>query len=379
MAQLVETGIVIERLDSILAYLEQGFKRIYGQNINLAPDSPDGQMIGILGQIKADLEGLAEDIYRQLDPDLATGAWLEQRVAYAGLIRRQASYSYLRSVILTGEPHTQLKNLTVIDGNNVRWVLVQGVNLNEAGSARADFRSEQLGGFSLNAHSPLTIETVTLGLNSATTSTDAEVGADEETDSQLRQRFMKSRAKNARNAAEGLEGEIADLPDVKQVVVLENNTGRTDKNGVSGHSMNVIVEGGDDEQIANIIYKNKGAGVGLQGSISVNLQRRGRERPIRFDRATPTDIFVQMTLVRYEDFTEVDKESIKNRLSAVKFKIGENVSLSRLYSPINTVGGFWVKSLKIGKSAVNLGTENIAILPRELARIQGTNIQIEVE
>ncbi|HHT7784215.1 TPA: baseplate J/gp47 family protein, partial [Pasteurella multocida] len=76
MAKLVESGIVIERLDSILERVEQGFKRIYGQNINIDPDTPDGQMIGILGQIKVDLEELAEDVYRQLDPDLATGAWL---------------------------------------------------------------------------------------------------------------------------------------------------------------------------------------------------------------------------------------------------------------------------------------------------------------
>lgn len=66
-------------------------------------------------------------------------------------------------------------------------------------------------------------------------------------------------------------------------------------------------------------------------------------------------------------------------LSNVKFKIGEDVSLSRLYSPINTVGGFWVKSLKIGKNADVLNAENIVIKPRELARIQRANIQIEVE
>ncbi|HDR1123172.1 baseplate J/gp47 family protein [Pasteurella multocida] len=379
MAKLVESGIVIERLDSILERIEQRFKRIYGQNINIDPDTPDGQMIGILGQIKVDLEELAEDVYRQLDPDLATGAWLEQRVAYAGLVRRKASYSYLRSVILTGDPHTEINNLIVSDTNKTRWILEQKATLNESGSARADFRSEELGAFSLNANTQLTIETITLGLNGVTTSVDAEIGIEEETDSQLRQRFAKSRAKNATNSAEAIEGGIGDLADVKQVIVLENNTSQTDSIGIPSHSINVVVEGGNEIDIAKVIYKNKGAGIGLQGDTSVNLMINGKQRTIKFDKATPTDIHISMTLVRYEDFTEIDKDEVKRMLSNVKFKIGEDVSLSRLYSPINTVGGFWVKSLKIGKSSGVLNAENIVIQPRELARIQRANIQIEVE
>ncbi|HHE3633844.1 hypothetical protein [Pasteurella multocida] len=139
------------------------------------------------------------------------------------------------------------------------------------------------------------------------------------------------------------------------------------------------MEGGNEIDIAKVIYKNKGAGIGLQGDTSVNLMINGKQRTIKFDKATPTDIHISMTLVRYEDFTEIDKDEVKRMLSNVKFKIGEDVSLSRLYSPINTVGSFWVKSLKIGKSSGVLNAENIVIQPRELARIQRANIQIEVE
>ncbi|EFA28051.1 arginine--tRNA ligase, partial [Haemophilus influenzae HK1212] len=90
------------------------------------------------------IEELAENVYRQLDPDVATGAWLDQRVAYAGLIRRAASYSYLRSVILTGEPLTHLyAGIVVSDPHKVRWVLTADVQLDSNGSARADFHSEE--------------------------------------------------------------------------------------------------------------------------------------------------------------------------------------------------------------------------------------------
>ncbi|WP_257797844.1 baseplate J/gp47 family protein [Aggregatibacter actinomycetemcomitans] len=240
-----------------------------------------------------DIEELAENVYRQLDPDVATGAWLEQRVAYAGLMRRAASYSYLRSVVLTGEPLTQLyAGIVVSDPHKVRWVLNANVQLGSNGSARADFRSEELGAFNLAKNTNLTIETVTLGLNAATTLENAEIGVEEETDQQLRERFFISRTKNAQNSADAIQSKISALPDVKQVKVLENNTKQRDKNGVEPHSLNVIVDGGADNQIAQVIYENKGAGVGLQGGTETTLTINNERRTLRFDRVVQVDVQV---------------------------------------------------------------------------------------
>lgn len=191
MATLTENGITIERLDVIIERFNEGFRQIYGQNINLAPDSPDGQMIGILAQMRMDFEELAENVYKQLDPDFATGAWLEQRVAYAGLVRRGASFSYLRSAILSGEPNsTVYSGVIVSDPNKIRWVLLNDVVLDGNGSGRGDFQSEELGAFYLGENTPLTIETVRLGLDNVSSHTAAEVGQEEETDVQLRHRFF---------------------------------------------------------------------------------------------------------------------------------------------------------------------------------------------
>lgn len=380
MAIIDENGITIERLDEIVARFNSGFRQIYGQNINLDPDTPDGQMIGILSQIKMDFEELAENVYKQLDPDLATGAWLEQRVAYAGLVRRGASYSYLRSAIITGTPNVNLyAGIVVSDGNKVRWVLERDVTLNQLGSAQADFRSEELGAFNLPPKTALTIETVTLGLQSVTSNEAAEEGSEEETDTELRQRFFISRSKNAQNSVDALEAKIHALPDVKQVKVLENNSGALDKNGVQPHSINVVVVGGNSRDIAKAIYDNKGAGVGLQGETQVMLTIDNLQRNIKFDYAAPVDIAVQIRVVRYEDFTEIDQAELKRVLTGLVFAVGAQVSISRLYSPINTVGGFWVKDFKIGRKGQMLAASNIKINPREVARILESDIAITVE
>lgn len=380
MAAVTETGIVIERLDEIIETLNNGFRQIYGQNINLDADTPDGQMIGLLAQIKVDFEELAENVYKQLDPDYATGAWLEQRVAYAGLVRKGANYSYLQSAILTGEANsTVYAGVIVSDANKTRWVLSQDVELNALGSGRGDFRSEELGAFSVEAKQKLTIETVQLGLDSVTTDGAAVIGSEEETDSELRQRFYLSRTKNGDNGVESLQSKLLKLADVKQALVLENITDQTDKNGVAKNSINVIVQGGNSQDIANLIYKNKSGGCGLQGDTEVEILVDGMQRTLKFDYAVPVDIAISMRLVRYEDFTEIDKDQIKQELTQLVFEIGKTVPISRLYSPINNVGGFWVKSLTIGRKGSQLKNENVVLKPREVARILDADIEIEVE
>lgn len=244
MGKVTTTGYEAERLDTIIARLQEGFRSIYGNDINVDPDSPDGQLIGLIAQIKADLEELGTDIHRQLDPDYASGAWLEQRVAYAGLTRRRASYSYLRNVTLTGKPDASIPaGYVVSDPNRCRWQLVSPVRLDATGHAHADFRSDTLGRFDVPAHTVLTIETVALGWDRAITTEDAEAGAEEEHDAALRARFFKSRAKTSTNNADSIQATLWGLPDVRHVVCLENFTDTVDAAGVPAHGINVIVEG----------------------------------------------------------------------------------------------------------------------------------------
>ncbi|MCG9064728.1 baseplate J/gp47 family protein [Laribacter hongkongensis] len=378
MGQLTSHGYMADRLDIIIASLDAGFRGIYGNDINTDPDSPDGQMIGLIAQIRADLEELGETIYRALDPDTASGAWLEQRAAYAALTRRGARYSYLRSVILTGTAHAIIPAGAIVsDGNKVRWQLVSDVTLGTDGSARADFRSELLGAFSVPTDTPLTVETITLGWSGATTSASAEVGAEEETDSDLRARFFRTRARAAQNSVEGIESTISELADVRQVIVLENTGNDTDANGVPGHSLNVIVDGGDDAGIAAVIFKRKTGGTGLMGNISVVVKdARGRSRQVRFDRPDVIECSAYIEVTRRADFTAIDVEAIKAALASESFGIGEDVLLTRLYSPINTVPGFWVSDLRIGRRGGQLVRENIQIGVRELARFAVTDIQV---
>lgn len=380
MAEITRDGIKIKSLDEIINELEAGFRGIYGENINLDPETPDGQMIGLIGQARFDLENMASAIYAQLDPDRAVGDWLDQRVAYAGLIRKTSAYSYLRSAIITGDSNTQLfKGFTVEDKTGAKWQLVSDATLDNNGSARADFRSEFLGRFFVPKSEILQIKTFVLGVSKVESADDSELGEEIETDQELRARFRKAHERTAINSVGAITGNLLDLPDVKHARVLENNTGATDKNGVLAHTINPIVNGGLDEKIADVIYKIKGAGVGLQGKTSVTIRRDGEERIIKFDRPTFVDVYAKLVLVRYENFTEIDTTEIKASLQALDFKIGEEVYLSRLFSTVQKTGGFYIKDFKIGKNPNALANSNLAVEVREIARFLNANIEVIVE
>ncbi|WP_337056158.1 baseplate J/gp47 family protein [Pseudomonas sp. USHLN015] len=380
MGQLTNKGYVGERLDSILADLDQGFRAIYGNDIDLAPDSPDGQMLGLIAQIRADLEELGEVTYRALDPDHASGAWLEQRVAYAGLTRRQARYSYLRGAALTGRAGALIPAGSVLrDINRGRWLLVADTTLGADGSARADLRSELLGAFNLPANSALAIETLVLGWDTTTSLAAAEVGAEEETDPELRARFYRSRARPAQNSLDGLVAALLQLADVRQVVGLENTGSTPDADGVPGHSLNLIVDGGEEQAIAQAIFLRKPAGTGLMGQQSRTVvDGQDVNRLVRFDRPAMVDCKAFVQLRRDAEFTAIDVAAIKAQLAQLDFRIGQDVQLSRLYSPINTVQGFWVEQLKIGRRGGALAADNIVVGVRERARFAQADIEVVV-
>ncbi|AVK03326.1 MULTISPECIES: baseplate J/gp47 family protein [Pseudomonas aeruginosa group] len=380
MGQLTDKGYVGQRLDSILEELDRGFRAIYGNDIDLAPDSPDGQMLGLIAQIRADLEELGETIYRALDPDHAGGAWLEQRAAYAGLLRRRARYSYLRGVLLGGRPGTILPAGSVLrDINQGRWQLVDETLLGADGSARGDFRSVELGAFPLPADAPLAPETLVLGWSAASNRQPAEVGAEEETDAELRARFFRSRARPAQNSLDGMVAEILQLADVREVVGLENTGNQTDANGVPPHSLNLIVDGGDERAIAEAIFQRKTAGTGLRGEVEVTLaDSQGIIRTLRFDRPQTVACRALIEVRRDAEFSAVDSAAIRAALAASDFRIGQDVQLSRLYSPVNTVQGFWVSQLRIARVGQAPAAANIEIGVRQRARFDPADIEVVV-
>ncbi|MDQ5990052.1 baseplate J/gp47 family protein [Providencia stuartii] len=374
MLQITDTGIVIDSLTDVHQRLTEGFKRIYGDDINLDADSPDGQMIGLFSKEIDNINQAIAMIAQMLDPYKAVGSWLEQRAMYAGIVRRGADYSYLDDVIITGKQGvTVRKDSLFTDENNTKWVTLADVTLGSNGSARVDLRSQELGAFALSAHQSLTMDTVTLGVETITTTKAAKEGVFEETDGNLLLRFMRSHAINNHDDYQGLEGALLNLPDVKQAKVYENYTHQTDDKGIPPHSLNAVVIGGSDNDIGLTLLRKKIGGCGIVGIISNTQDYAGAPRTVYFDRATLVNVNVKLVLERVGGFEDIDTDTIKNLLAATEFDIGESVYAMRLTCQVNAVQGFYIKSITVN------GSDVVSIGIRQCAQIRPEDVEVLIE
>jgi uncharacterized phage protein gp47/JayE len=135
--------------------------------------------------------------------------------------------------------------------------------------------------------------------------------------------------------------------------------------------------GGDEDAIAQAIFANLPLGINTGGDETRSaLDINGNPNEIKFSRPSFVPIKVNMTLTI--DATFPDNGAAQIRQAVVDFfsglQVGDDILYSRLFSPINTVRGFSVNTLSIGKVGDSFGTSNITIAFNELATISESDI-----
>ena len=377
MLEITNDGLVIERLDSILTRLSYSMRDIYGTDININPDTPDGQQIGIFSQALADINEIIAGVYAMSDPTKAVGVWLDIQLKYVGLTRNKQDYSYLNNVNIAVVSGTIIPSgYVATDSNGVRWQTVnQATALGSTLSMQ--FRSVEYGSFHLPSSQELIPQTVVLGIQSINTTTDSILGRLQESDESALMRFLRSYSINNLDDREGLEASLLALNDVRDAKVYENYTGVIDSKGVEPHTINAVVIGGSNVDIANSIIKKKSLGCGVQGAITETIFYRGVDRDIKFDRSEQVDISVKITVVRRSSAIDVDQDAIKNAIANNQFSIADNVIAGSLYCGTNSAS-YRVKSITLSTSSLTDQLE-IPIGLRQHGFISAANVEVTVE
>lgn len=111
MAGLTDSGFVIKRLSEILAddraLAVQLFQDLIapGQQVDTSDSSALGRLISLAAPSEADLWEAAQEVYAAFDPNSATGIALDNLVAYAGLTRKEQTFT-TSSVLVAGDTNT---------------------------------------------------------------------------------------------------------------------------------------------------------------------------------------------------------------------------------------------------------------------------------
>lgn len=302
------TGITVASQAELVTQFTAAMQLIYGNDIDLDPDSPDGQMMMIFIQSVLDLEDLIVQVFNTFDPDNAIGNVLDERAAINGIQRQAGTFTFVnvtistsQSVNLYGLDQSVQPVFTVSDnaGNQYKLAVTQlGFNPGGGGSALS-FQAANPGAVTPTPNTITIPVTIILGVTTINNAGVAStIGVDEESDAAFRVRRQQSVSLASQGYLAGLLAALENITGMSAVSVYENNTASNDGDGVPGHSIWVIVSGtADPAAIAQAIYDKRNAGCGMFGSIThVITQADGSLFTVSWDTVVAEALFIKFNV-----------------------------------------------------------------------------------
>lgn len=376
---LTAEGFNRKRLADIKAEKEAAFKLVFGNNINLNPQSNFGQIIGIESESEALVWELAELVYNAFYPSTAQGAQLSNLVTLNGIERRAATSSTV-VLTLTGTEGTIIPagSLVAIPNNTEQFRTDLDATI-ASGTATVNATAVNSGPVVALAGSITQIDTPVFGWQTVTNSSDAIEGTNEETDAELRERQQVSTQSSGQNLADTLFGQLSNLDNVTSASVISNGTDLT-VDGIPPHQFLSIIQGGANSDIADIIWNNTPQGILSFGAVTEQIiDSQGFPQDIKFSRPTEKDIYFDVTVTTDSNYPGTGDQDIKENILAfgqANNEIGDDVILSQFYTPVNQVPGVISIVIKISFTSPATGATNLTIAFNEIANYDLTFITV---
>ncbi len=343
--ELSYSGLQTKDNTILVSDLTTGLTDIYSQNgeeLNLDSNTPDGQLIELLSFMGTTVREMITEVYNSCDPDKCVGAIQDNRYQINYLTRKSGSYT-LQNIAITTNQTVTLQGLdasfndpeasafSVSDDNGNIWYLVDTTTI-YSGITSLEFRAKDKGAVVPTIGTIVNPVTIIPGVVSVINNVGAtSIGTEEENDSDFRIRRARSVADAGKNNEDTMEGNLLALDGVVAVKIHSNRTSTTDDTGTLPHYIWVIVEGGANTDIANVIYGNLG-GAGTKGAVTVPIITSSLQSiNINFDRETIVPLYIKFDLKPIGDLGEINQNDIKQYIADnLIYGIGEDVETSKV-------------------------------------------------
>ena len=337
---LDQNGLTLDSYTTILQFIQDAMNAIYapdGDLINFGSETPDGQFTNILAQMSSDVRQLALNIYNSFDPDTVSGTVQDSRYALNFLTRKAGTFT-IQNIDVTCNQTVTLQGLdgnyndinaasyTVSDDAGSLWYLIDTITIT-AGTHSLPFRSQDM------ALVQPTIGTITnqvtkvLGVTSVNNSVaPTSLGEEQENDDQFRIRRNQSTSIKGQSNYDAMLGQLLQVDGVNEAKIFVNNTNNANttvtgdvNNGVPPLNVWVIVDGGSNSDIAQIIYYNS-AGLATYGYSNSEIDYTevnvttisGQPYNIKFNRVNPVPLYIRFDLKIAESGISINEDLIKD-------------------------------------------------------------------
>lgn len=386
-------GFNRKTVENIIDELEADERADIGDNVDVSTESLIGQLNGIFGRHLGIAWEQLEVCYHGFDPDAAEGRLLDMLGKLTGTFRRGNTASEvlllcdldIGTTLTPDEAYAHTE-----DRPDIRWTPIDEFTAPSTGSHSVAFRSELEAAIPGLAGTVNAISTAVAGWNSVLNPDDAELGGVIDTDPLFRTRRERELATIGSATVRAITANVAQqfIDEVQNLAVFENDTGSTDENGLPPHSVEVVIFDGDvpsvdDDDLAQVIFDSKAAGIRAYGNTSGTALAliNGVEVPkeVGFTRATQLPIYliidVQKKAAGYpgDDAVKAYVAAAANAYFGPRAAIVESV-ISKM--ALDAGGVEDSISVKLGLLPAPTLSANIPIGFREIGRFSTSRITI---
>ena len=369
--------------DDILAEYQSLFKTIFG-DINTDPSTPQGQIITSLTQIDlatiSYLENLANAFFFGGSGDfLDKWAWNLYRVT-----RKQGTPS---SVIIkiTGRPTTDIPNDFTISDGSENYIIEAPTRIGENGEVIAKFNNIAINDFVAKANTITQIVTNIDGVERVNNENNATQAIFRETDAELFNRCLYFGSTATNSSFRSILANVAQVKGVNRIAGAENVANQNKIiNGVelTPHSICIVVDGGEAQEIAEAIQKSRATGCDMVGDIEIPLYIDKQKYIYRFYRPKTVAIKAKVTVSQANsgliraDFEKITKEALANFIN--NLDIAKTITQPLLSNALIKIVGsdFNIDDLQFSKKGENLAYSPINLKLNEIATISLDDIEV---
>lgn len=387
---LTKLGYKRETYEEILARTETKAKELFGQDANTSSRSALGFILRIIAWSISLVWQDNENVYYSAYRNTAEGKQLDNLLPYAGITRNPASSAY-GDVTFTGEANTLIPLGTIVSkADDTLYYTAEEKRISSNGTITIEVVAQELGSVGnadigeINA-----LLTSISGIESVSNPQAITNGQERESDVEVRKRADEVVEGQGSGTVDAIRAELLKNSDIRAVYVDANEDDVTNEYGTPSRAVQCFVLGGDENDIAEAIFKKKAGGIQAYGTTFVQVQDDGgTTHKIGFTYAEIVQIYAKVTLTTNNTF-EVDGHKQVRRAIAeyiggldedhivyTGLSMGENVVLSKIIAAITDVTGVEDVEVLLSSDGENYEAHNIVMSRPQIPQISANSIEV---
>lgn len=360
---VTDKGFVRKPLSVIIDSLNNKFTGEFGSTFDVSPESPDGQIIGIVADEIDSCWNQAELVFNSYRPGAMQGVGLDN-ICELSNTTRYVNEPTAVTVVCGGASGTIVPAGSVVTDGTMKFTTQTDVEI----PGDVTVKANTAGAYYVAPNTITKIDPASAisGWDSVNNPDEGQTGVTYEEDPALRARRDKTTAVSGSATVEAIYAALADL-NLNYIRIRDNDTGAAIGSQPAG-TVYVVIEGGTKNDIARRIYSVKTGGVPTFGTESITIKdSKGYPHTVKFSRPTGQEIYVKGTFKRRAGSNVSSNDTILTLQQAAvdylnSLQPGDPVVWSYLFGPLmSAVNGVEIDSLYIGTAANPTGNTTIEV------------------